>query len=96
MSNSEEVHGVKPSVLKALGTGVQEELDAMNGDSLANAILAAETSISEVENDRDANERLKALKEDVAALSGGYRDAIKAQRAKVTYAVYLLQNMGKV
>ncbi len=95
-SNEDEVHGVKPSVLKRLGTGVKEEMDAMNGDSLAAEILAAENIISDTENAKGEDQRLASLKEDVKALNGGYSDVIKAQRAKVTYAVFLLQEQGKV
>lgn len=93
---SDEVHGVKPSVLKALGTGVKDELDAMDESQLNAEIIAAEAVISEVDHAKCNDDRLKAAKEQVSDLASGYRDATKAQRAKVTYSVHRLREMGKL
>lgn len=88
--------GVSRAVLKNLGTGVQEEMDAMDADTLGAAILEAESTIQNTTAEMGEDEKLAGAKEIVKDLASGYRDVIKAQRAKVTYAVSRLQEMGKI
>ena len=75
---------------KKLGTGVKEDVDAMNKETLEKTIIECENNILVTEKERDSDSKLAELKESVKALAGGYRDAISAQRAKIDYCVYCL------
>lgn len=82
-------------VLKALGTGVREELEALAPTKLRDAIVGAEQAINEIEEEAGEDEKLAGAKELVRDLGAGYRDAKKAQRAKIAYALHLLDAQGK-
>ena len=76
--------------LKKLGTGVKEDVDAMSKTDLEKTIIECENLVLEQEKLRDNDSKLAELKEMLKDLSGGYRDAMGAQRAKIDYCVYCL------
>ena len=77
-------------------SAIEEELNGADEEGLKKIIVAAETSIEEQQQLMEADGALKEEKEKVAALSGGYRDAKKYQNAKIKYALYCLERLGKI
>lgn len=82
-------------VLANMNSSFQGEADAMSEEDLKRVILEAEKSIEEQSKLEEADEALKAAKENVKALAGGYRDAAKYQMAKIKYSLFDLARMGK-
>lgn len=81
-------------LLKKLPTGFKDEADGMTESVLRAQIIQAEANIKAVENERDEDEKLTGAKELVKDLSGPYRDAISAQRAKIAYLLHRLEEEG--
>jgi hypothetical protein len=81
-------------VLKALGSSVKDEMDAMDETDLRRQIVAAEASIRETEAELADDEKLQGAKEIVKDLQKGYTEVKKAQKAKVKYALHLLDEKG--
>ena len=82
-------------VLANMNSSFQGEADAMSEEDLKRVILESEKSIEEQSKLEEADEALKAAKENVKALAGGYRDAAKYQMAKIKYCLFDLARMGK-
>ena len=80
---------------KDLGHDVREELDAMGGDDLRSVIVVAEQSIAETQTDQENDDDLAKVKDRVSYLETPYKEAIKAQRAKIAYAVFRLAERGE-
>lgn len=76
-------------VVSKLPTGFAEDAAAMDADQLDAEIISAEETIRETEAEKAADEKLSGARELVRDLSAGYRDVIKAQRAKISYCLYL-------
>ena len=74
---------------KLLGPGVAEEMNAMGAKQLDAAMVVCEEQIAEVEEAMLADEELQELKAKLKDARGPYTDAVKAQRAKIKYALYL-------
>lgn len=83
-------------IIARLPTGYAEEADRMDSEALSAEVLLAETRIREVEREQAADEKLQGAKEIVKDLKGPYSDALKAQRAKIDYALHLLEERGKL
>lgn len=84
------------SLISKLPTGYQEEADTMSADELRAEIVKAEASVREVEASMAADTKLTAARELVKDLSGGYNDAKSAQRAKIGYALHILDEKGEL
>ena len=82
-------------IIAKLPVGFAEEAAGMDGDALRSVIVAAETSIREVEREQGADEKLQGAREIVKDIMGGYNDAKRAQRAKIAYALHLLEERGE-
>lgn len=82
-------------VLKALPTGYADDAAGWDEDRLRAEVLKASATVQEVERERDADDKLNGAKEIVSDLSVPYRDALKAQKAKIGYALHLLAEAGK-
>ncbi len=77
-------------------SAIEEELNGADEEGLKKIIVAAETSVEEQQQLKEVDEKLKEIKEQMSALSGGYRDAMKYQNAKIKYALYCLEKLGKI
>ncbi len=80
--------------LKKLPTGWAEEAEAMSTEDLKKAIVSSEGNIYSIEKEKEADTKLNSAKELVKEYSGGYRDAINCQSAKIKYALHLLEGKG--
>ena len=81
-------------VKQRLGTSVADEMDAMKTEALRDVIVEAEGAIAESDREKDRDEKLAGAKEIVKDLASGYREVTLAQRAKISYALYLLEQAG--
>ena len=72
-----------------------ESLDSMSTDELKETIVKSQKSISDVEKDMEADEHLKALKEEIKEISGAFRDVQSVEQAKTRYCVHLLRARGE-
>lgn len=73
----------------------KESADASSVEDLENIIIMCEGNIYNIEGEKLKDAKLTAAKELVKDLSGGYRDAMKAQTAKLKYALHLIESKGK-
>ena len=86
--------GFNPKYAKLIAH-LTERLDSMSTDDLKEAIVKSQKSISDVEKDMEADEHLKALKEEIKEISGAFKDVIKVENAKSMYCVHLLRSRGE-
>lgn len=82
-------------IIAKLPTGFVEEAAGLDGDALRAAIVRAEERIRETEREQGQDEELAGAREIVKDLAGAYNDAKRAQRAKIAYALHLLEERGE-
>lgn len=87
---------MKPSVMKNLPTGWKDEADAMTETQLRAVIVDSSNNLRTVDTEMAENDALQRLKEKVKDASAGYNDAKKAQKAKIAYSLYRLEELGKI
>lgn len=83
-------------IIAKLPTGYAEDAAGMNGDQLRAEVLRAETSLRWIGQEMKADEKLTGARELVKDLSAGYNEARKAQRAKIDYALHVLEERGEL
>jgi hypothetical protein len=84
------------SILKQLPTGWAEEAEAMGEEQLRNVIVEASNNIRTARSDMEENAGFQEAKDAYKLAAEPFRDAIKAQQAKVSYALLLLESKGKI
>lgn len=82
-------------IIAKLPVGFVEDAAGMDGDALRAAIVRAEELVREVEREQGQDEKLQGAREIVRDIMGGYNDAKRAQRAKIAYALHLLEERGE-
>ena len=75
-------------LIKKLPTGYADDVAGYDD-------VECENNIRTTENEREADSKLAGAKEIVKDLSGPYRDAVSAQRAKIAYLLHMLEERGK-
>ena len=83
-------------IIGRLPTGFAEEAAGMNADALRAEIIKAETSLRTVAQEMKANEKLTGARELVKDFMAPYNDVKKAQRAKIDYALHVLEERGEM
>lgn len=83
-------------IISRLPTGYVDEAGAMDGEQLRAEIVSAETSLRDVDREQKADEKVAGARELLRDLVGAYNDARKAQRAKIAYALHLLEERGEL
>lgn len=86
--------GFNPKYAKLIAH-LTESLDSMSTDDLKEAIVKSQKSISDVEKDMEADDHLKALKDEIKDIAGAFKDVIKVENAKSMYCVHLLRTRGE-
>lgn len=81
-------------VISALPTGFAEDCAGFNTEQLKDELVKAETSLRRTKQEEKADEKLTGAKELVKDLGGAYREAKKAQRAKIDYTLHVLEERG--
>lgn len=83
-------------IIAKLPVGFAEDAAGMDADALRAVIIAAETSLRNVEQEMKANEKLTGARELVKDFMAPYNEAKKAQRAKIAYALHVLEERGEL
>ncbi len=86
--------GFNPKYLKLIAHLV-ESIDSMSTEDLKEAIVKSQKSISDTEKDMEADEHLKALKEEIKDISGAFKDVQKIEYAKTRYCIHTLRSRGE-
>lgn len=84
------------TVLKNLPTGWAEEAEAMDEAQLRDVIVESSNNIHVTRLEMQENPGVKDAKEKYKDAAGPFRDAIKAQNAKIAYALAQLESKGKI
>ncbi len=72
-----------------------ETAEAAGAEELKKMIVASEGNIYVLEQEKAADMQLNNAKELVKEYSEKYREGLKVQKAKITYALFLLEGMGE-
>lgn len=83
-------------IIAKLPVGFVEDAARMDGDALRAEIVKAETSIREVEREQGQDEKLTGARDIVKDIVGSYNEAKRAQRAKIAYALHVLEERGEL
>ena len=81
-------------IIAQLPTGYAEDMSGVDDAKYRQEMLRAEDNLAETAREKDADEKLAGAKELVKTLSQGYADAEKAQRAKIAWCLYMLEQRG--
>ena len=81
---------------KFLPTGFKESSESLTDDELKQTIVDGNKTVAQTEKDKDGDDSLKALKEDLKTMVSGYNEVIKAFEAKSRYCIHLLGQRGKL
>jgi len=83
-------------ILAKLPAGYAEDVAGFDTGRLQTEVLKCETNIRQVEQEKEADEKLSGAKSLVKDLSAPYRDAVAAQRAKIKYLLHVLEERGQL
>ena len=72
----------------------KDTADAASVEDLKKIIVECEGNIYTIDQDKENNTKLTAAQELVKEYKAPYTDAIKAQTAKIKYALFLLEGKG--
>lgn len=81
-------------LLEKIPEDLIEEIPRMTEDEIKERVIKSETVIVDISKEMEDDGKLAAIKEDLKALTGGYRDVVKAQEAIIKYCVYVLRSRG--
>lgn len=95
-NNKNGDNGIPKRLLKNLPHGFLEEVQSMGISVLKETVVQASGAIAETEIAKAQDEKLTAAKEKVKALSEGYNEVLKAQKAKRNIALYFLEQQGQL
>lgn len=84
------------TVLKNLPTGWAEDADAMTEAQLRDVIVDSENNMRISRLEMEENEGFKEAKAAYKLAAEPLREAIKAQKAKIAYALHVLESKGKI
>lgn len=83
-------------LMKKLPVGWAEEAEGMSEKQLRDVIVDSENNLRNAKAELEANEKYQELKNALAEVRGPASDAVKAQKAKIEYALHLLEKSGKI
>lgn len=83
-------------IIAKLPTGFAEDCAGMNADQLRAEVIRAETSLKWVNQDMKADEKYQGARELAKDLGAAYREANTCQRAKIDYALHVLEERGEL
>lgn len=84
------------STMKNLPVGFAEEAEGMDEEQLRSVVVESSNNIKIAKEEMLENDGYKSAKEAFAQVAGPLKDAVKAQSAKVAYALHLLEQKGKI
>jgi hypothetical protein len=88
-------NGVFPEkYLKKLEQEFVDNLEGMETEEIKKNILACESHLYEVENEKEQDKDLNDVREKVKELSKKYRENKSNATAKIKYCLFVLENRG--
>jgi hypothetical protein len=81
-------------ILDALPEGWSEGANSMKEEDLKKEIVQCEGNLYVITQAKDGDTKLYAAREEVKGMLEPYREASKTQKAKITYALWLLESRG--
>lgn len=78
---------------KTLSKSFVDNHEDINEDSAGELIVSATQKIREIEQERDADERLSAAKQIVKDINSAYTSAIKYERAKINFLLEKIEEI---
>jgi len=81
---------------KKLPENFVDDVKNMDRGALTDQLVDLTKEIEKITEERDADATLSDLKESVKALSGGYGDKIKLERAKLKYILSIMTIRGEL
>ena len=82
-------------IMKTLDKDTLVEMEALDLEGLRSSIIASENAMRQVQMELDANEEYQALLESKKAMESAKKEVDKRQRAKIGYALHLLEEKGQ-
>lgn len=80
---------------KALGIDTVKEMNSLDASDLKKIIVEASAAMQVAKDELEANAAYNQAKEDVGILSAGKREVDKRQKARIAYALGLLEEKGE-
>lgn len=77
-----------------IGVDVSEEMDGLKDDDLKAVVINGISAMREVEEELENNQAYQQAKQAVSDLSAGKKGVFKMQKAKIAYALYVLESRG--
>lgn len=74
----------------------KSEAESADTDGLKKILISCESNLFTIEKEKTADAKLNSAKELVKEYSAPYKDAMKAQTAKIKYILYLLEQNGAI
>ena len=82
--------------MKKIDPAFVDTVGAMDAEEIKQRILTCEGHIYEIENAKDADEKLTAARESVKEFSKDYRESKAIETAKIKYCLFTLEGRGVV
>jgi hypothetical protein len=79
---------------KLLPEGYEETAASYSNEELEKLIVKSRGLIADTVHDMETDEKLAGYKAQLKDIMGGFRDAMKAEDAKIMLALYLLRDRG--
>lgn len=80
--------------LEEFAQGYMETVDGSDTEELKRFILSAERNIYEIEYEKDNNNKIAKMKEDLKEATAPFSEAKTTETAKIKYCLYTLENRG--
>lgn len=81
---------------KKIGKSKMDDMDAMSTEQLERVILDSQKNMATAKKERDENKQYIAAKSVIGDLNAGLRDVNKVNNAQIEYALYRLEEKGKM
>lgn len=83
-------------IISKLPVGFAEEAAGMDRERLRAEVMKAEIALRDVDAEMKANEKLRGAREVVKDFMAPFNEVKKAQRAKIAYALHVLEERGEL
>jgi hypothetical protein len=80
--------------LNELAAGYTDTVEGADTEEIKKFILSSERNLYEIENERDANEKLAKMKEDLKEATAPFAEAKGIETAKIKYCLFMLESRG--
>lgn len=82
-------------IVDKIGQETIDEMDSYDEQQLRSVVVNAQSSMQDAKEELEANREYQRAKLAIKDLSAGKREVDSRQKAKTTYALYRLKEMGK-